>query len=225
MKAADILNAGIQHMNDRAATYDKPEGERSMEATVKAFNAMTGHNLTTEQGWLFQICLKGVRSQQGAYRADSYEDGAAYFGLMGEEAHKARANAWQPVAGTEPDTTPYHDEWPEDRMDIIGQNGNDGAVYEAAEAPTSDDQSTRYNCTTQGEIVDPVQNAGLSWLNSPEWATVILHHHALGYVFAEAHEAEACYVRADDPFGLRQFIDKNAVEIFKLIAKRGGVTV
>ena len=57
-KAPDILNAALGHMQDRAATYDKPEGERSMPATVAAFNALTGHNLTAEQGWLFMTVLK-----------------------------------------------------------------------------------------------------------------------------------------------------------------------
>lgn len=86
MKAGYFLEAAISHMQDRAKTYDKPEGERSMPATVEAFNAITGHKLTPEQGWLFQVVLKAVRSQQGDYRADCYEDGAAYFALAGEQA-------------------------------------------------------------------------------------------------------------------------------------------
>ena len=40
--AANILTAALGHMRDRAATYDKPEGERSMGATVDAFLAVTG---------------------------------------------------------------------------------------------------------------------------------------------------------------------------------------
>ena len=31
------------------------------------------------------------RAQQGQFKADNYEDGAAYFGLMGEAASKGRA--------------------------------------------------------------------------------------------------------------------------------------
>ena len=85
-KAPDILTAALGHMQDRAATYDKPEGERSMPATVAAFNALTGHNLTAEQGWLFMTVLKLCRTQQGGHRPDNYEDGAAYFALMGEQA-------------------------------------------------------------------------------------------------------------------------------------------
>lgn len=84
--AADILKAALGHMEDRAATYDKPEGERSMPATVAAFNALTGHQLTAEQGWLFMTVLKLCRTQQGGFRADNYEDGSAYFALMGEQA-------------------------------------------------------------------------------------------------------------------------------------------
>lgn len=86
MNAADILKAALGHMEDRAATYDKPEGERSMPATVEAFNALTGHQLTAEQGWLFMTVLKLCRTQQGGFRADNYEDGSAYFALMGEQA-------------------------------------------------------------------------------------------------------------------------------------------
>lgn len=92
--APEILQAGIGHMQDRATTYDKPEGERSMAATVAAFNAVTGDGRmdTEERGWLFQLLLKAVRSQQGAFKLDNYEDGAAYFGLMGEAAAASLRN-------------------------------------------------------------------------------------------------------------------------------------
>jgi len=86
MKAADILKAAAGHMDDRAATYDKPEGERSMRATVVAFEAITGVRMTEEQGWLFMVTLKAVRSQQGQFKQDNYEDGAAYFALAAESA-------------------------------------------------------------------------------------------------------------------------------------------
>lgn len=88
--AATILGAAANHMDDRARMYDKPEGERSMGATVAAFNAITGHDLTEEQGWLFMEVLKKVRSQQGEYRADNYEDAAAYAALRGECASRDR---------------------------------------------------------------------------------------------------------------------------------------
>lgn len=91
MNASDILDKAAGHLKDRAATYDKPAGERSMGAAVEAFRSITGVKLTTEQGWLFMALLKAVRSQQGCYRADNYEDGAAYFALAGEAASIERA--------------------------------------------------------------------------------------------------------------------------------------
>ena len=90
--APDFLHAALSHMEDRAATYDAPRGERSMGKTVAAFNALTGHDLTEEQGWLFMQVLKAARTQQGDYRADNYEDGAAYVALMGEAAAQERGN-------------------------------------------------------------------------------------------------------------------------------------
>lgn len=90
MKANDFLGKASYHMRDRAATYDKPDGERSMGRTVAAFNAITGHQLTEEQGWLFMGLLKMARSQQGGYKADNYEDEAAYAALRGECAYRDR---------------------------------------------------------------------------------------------------------------------------------------
>ncbi len=91
MNAIEILNSAAGHMKERAATYDE-RGERSIEKTVDMFNTLTGHSLTSEQGWLFMVCLKMVRAQQGEFRADSYEDGAAYFALAGEAAHQIRSS-------------------------------------------------------------------------------------------------------------------------------------
>lgn len=127
MTAHNILERAAQHMRDRASTYDKPEGERSMGATVQAFQSVTGHQLTEEQGWLFMALLKAVRSQQGAYRADSYEDGAAYFALAGEAACNERNGGWTPEAI---DAAAFPADYDESRIDVIGQNGNDGAVYQ-----------------------------------------------------------------------------------------------
>ena len=86
MKAPEILKQAAEHMEDRAATYDAPEGERSMSKTIIAFNTLYGTSLTEEQGWAFMVLLKLVRSSQGGYRADNYEDLTAYSALMGESA-------------------------------------------------------------------------------------------------------------------------------------------
>lgn len=88
--AVSMLQSALGHMEDRAKTYDAPGGERSMGKTVSAFNTITGLQLSEEQGWLFMEILKQVRSQQGKYRSDSYEDSVAYAALRGECAARER---------------------------------------------------------------------------------------------------------------------------------------
>lgn len=88
--ALNIMQEAIDEMKDRATQYEQPDGERSIKRTVEMFNALTGHNLTTEQGWKFMICLKLVRSESGKCRRDNYVDGAAYFALAGEEGSRGR---------------------------------------------------------------------------------------------------------------------------------------
>ena len=87
--AIAMLESAAQAMRDRAAEYDRPEGERSMAATVVAFNACTGQTLTESQGWLFMELLKAVRdftTPNG--HADSQVDRVAYAAL-GAEARRA----------------------------------------------------------------------------------------------------------------------------------------
>lgn len=90
-----FLEQGLKHMAVRASTYDKQAmgGERSMQACVNAFIAITGDGQidTAERGWMFMVLLKLTRSQQGQFKADNYEDAAAYCGLMGESAAAERA--------------------------------------------------------------------------------------------------------------------------------------
>lgn len=90
VQAAAVLEAGAQHMRDRAATYDKPEGERSMEKVVQMFNLFTGHNLTETEGWRFMLFLKLVRSTQGNFKLDNFEDAVAYEALAAESAAKGK---------------------------------------------------------------------------------------------------------------------------------------
>lgn len=85
--APDFLASAVFEMQGREETYDEEGGERSIAKTVDMFNALTGHNLTEEQGWKFMICLKLVRSEKGDFKADSFIDGAAYFALAGESAN------------------------------------------------------------------------------------------------------------------------------------------
>lgn len=84
-QAPDLLDAAAKHMRDRAATYDKPEGERSMGKTVEAFNTITGRDLRESEGWLLMALLKMVRSEQRQQpHEDSIEDLVAYSALFGE---------------------------------------------------------------------------------------------------------------------------------------------
>lgn len=84
MNATEILKTGQEVLEERAAQRDCSDGERSMAATVKAFNALTGLNLSEGQGWQFMILLKMVRGQQGSPRADDYIDLSCYGALLGE---------------------------------------------------------------------------------------------------------------------------------------------
>jgi hypothetical protein len=87
--ANNVLKTAQEHLVDRGTTYDsKGKGERSMSKTINAFNIITGLDLTEEQGWLFMTVLKAVRTQQGKFKLDNYEDGAAYFALAAESASK-----------------------------------------------------------------------------------------------------------------------------------------
>ena len=89
--ANHFLEAALNHLGNRASTYDKPTGERSMGRTVETFAALTDIQLTEEQGYLFREALKQVRSLQGKFKADNYEDLAGYAALRGEAAAKARS--------------------------------------------------------------------------------------------------------------------------------------
>lgn len=87
--APELLGRAARHMHDRASTYDKPEGERSMGRAVAAFNAITGHTLNESEGWLLLQVLKDVRLfTRETYHADSAEDCIAYAALKAE----ARSN-------------------------------------------------------------------------------------------------------------------------------------
>lgn len=84
-RAPDILEAAAGHLRDRAATYDKPEGERSMAQTVVIFNQFHGAGMTEAQGWHFMQILKDVRLfTRDGYHQDSGEDCVAYAALKCE---------------------------------------------------------------------------------------------------------------------------------------------
>ena len=80
-----LLNKAATLLDQRGAQYDKPKGERSMTATVAAYNAITGQTITESHGWLLMAILKMVRdNQRNEPHADSCEDLVSYSALYGE---------------------------------------------------------------------------------------------------------------------------------------------
>lgn len=84
--AADFLQKAAALITDRGKERDQEDGERSMSRCVNTFNAMTGHNLSEEDGWLFMVYLKHARMRGGKFKLDDYEDAIAYEALMTESA-------------------------------------------------------------------------------------------------------------------------------------------
>ncbi len=86
MSAPEFLAQAGAIMQQRAAQYDQPGGERSMGRTIEAFNIITGRELTEAEGWLMMQLLKDVRQWQtpGVFHRDSAEDGVAYSALKAE---------------------------------------------------------------------------------------------------------------------------------------------
>lgn len=83
--AIDFLERAADLMKERGKEYDSPEGERSMESTVRAFNAITGRDLSEAEGWLMMLLVKMVRqSAKKGFHRDSAEDAVAYSALMAE---------------------------------------------------------------------------------------------------------------------------------------------
>lgn len=84
VSAVDTLRKAAYLIEQRGRQRDGEKGERSMARTVAAFNAIYGTALTETQGWHFMELLKMVRSSQGCYVADDFEDKVAYAALAAE---------------------------------------------------------------------------------------------------------------------------------------------
>ena len=82
--AVETLRRAADLIEQRGKQRDSDAGERSMARTVGAFNAIYGTSLTETQGWHFMELLKMVRSSQGAYVADDFDDKVAYAALAAE---------------------------------------------------------------------------------------------------------------------------------------------
>lgn len=88
MKAPEILKQAIEVMEQKGKDRDV-EQERSMARCVKAYNALTGLNLSERQGWLFMVVLKMARGATGEV-LDDWLDGAAYCALAGETVREKK---------------------------------------------------------------------------------------------------------------------------------------
>ena len=89
-----VLQTAFNTIHQRAADRDVKQ-ERSMKATVEAFNAIHGTKLTEAQGWSFMTLLKMKRSFTGdVFRDDDFVDEAAYTALRAE-ARMAECHAIQ----------------------------------------------------------------------------------------------------------------------------------
>lgn len=88
MKSTEFLQSAMDVQKERGEQYDKPSGERSIGAAVRAFNAITGHALEESDGWMLMGLLKLVRQAQNPekYHHDSALDFVAYASLYAEAA-------------------------------------------------------------------------------------------------------------------------------------------
>ena len=89
--APSILTTARECIGDRAAERDN-DSERSAARAAKMFNAATRHELSEADAWLFMVCLKIARAQNGKKeQPDDYVDGAAYMALWGESRTRVQA--------------------------------------------------------------------------------------------------------------------------------------
>lgn len=89
--ASEIADSALKHICERAETYDQPTGERSAAKTAKAFNAITGKDITESEVWLLLQLLKDVRQwSREDYHQDSAEDCIAYASLKAESLESGK---------------------------------------------------------------------------------------------------------------------------------------
>lgn len=84
-----FLERAVAVQNERAKEYEQEGGERSVEQIVGAFNAITRHKLSEEDGWLFLVLLKAVRAwNTDEYHDDSALDFVSYASLVAEALYR-----------------------------------------------------------------------------------------------------------------------------------------
>ena len=147
MKSTEFLQAAIDVQAERGKQYDKPSGERSMAATVSAFNCITGSMLEESDGWMFLGLLKLVRQSQNPeqYHHDSALDFVAYASLYAEaaseqcgqlEAATVLNAEWISWGGGEPPLPPETD---------VDVKLEDGTTYENGRGLSVDNWEWKHN--------------------------------------------------------------------------------
>ena len=151
-----VLNDTKETIIGRGKERDLNEGERTIPKCVVAFNSITGHRLSNEDGWLFMQVLKMCRSVQGSYKYDDYRDGIGYAALRAEEAimtdkkRKDSATCVRPMTEQDP------------------KQARPGQVIEVCKHK----RSNCYECGLQNEIdVRPGSSTSRSLLVPPECDT------------------------------------------------------
>lgn len=77
-------------LNERGKTHAEGDDdkERSMDNIVSIFKAVSGVELTIEQGWLFMLALKLGRRRAKPGNIDNYHDAMGYLALLAEHKEK-----------------------------------------------------------------------------------------------------------------------------------------
>lgn len=135
MKSTEFLQAAIDVQAERGKQYDKPSGERSMGATISAFNCITGFTLEESDGWMLLGLLKLVRQSQNPeqYHHDSALDFVAYASLYAESASE-QCGQLEATQAQEPshiisDISLDLEEWQNwKKGDVIGSMENSGSI-------------------------------------------------------------------------------------------------
>lgn len=166
MKSTEFLQSAMDVQKERGEQYDKPSGERSMGATVRAFNAITGHALEESDGWMLLGLLKLVRQSQNPekYHHDSALDFVAYASLYAEAASEQCGQVEEPDPELVPITELSHKwiEWraghcPVERGTMIDVKDRDGEVYLAVAALDHYSNTEKYwlhkECSERCEII------------------------------------------------------------------------
>lgn len=142
MKSTEFLQSAIDVQAERGKQYDKPTGERSMGATISAFNCITGYTLEESDGWMLLSLLKLVRQSQNPekYHHDSALDFVAYASLYAEAASEQCGQK-----EFDPTTMPIVEVMAEDMSEW--QNWKKGDIVESFEEAANIERGYQYVLT------------------------------------------------------------------------------